>query len=228
MTQEVEVPQIRIYSSNGEELIPEQMTDGSVGIDVKAPQDIVLPPGATTKINSGLVVDVSEFSQVGKPIFTLACPRSSAGIKKGVYLLNTVGVIDPDYCGQEDEMYFFMGRRHADKEVVEHFTTTVPLGNIKSYEDIEYYLRSFMYDEYGRAGVNTFFEWEIIESDKHHHKVRVVMMKCVGDRDFVVYEKGERFAQLLFLPYHPSSLKTIEKEQLKEDARGGFGSTGDE
>ena len=42
----------------------------------------------------------------------------------------------------------------------------------------------------------------------------------------LVFKQGERFAQLLFVPYEAPMIKVVEKAELKPFSRGGIGSTG--
>lgn len=232
-------PQVRIYSAHGEELVPEQMTEGSVGIDVRTPEDIFLPRGCKTRVDSGLTIDVSEFIEAGQKIFTLAVPRSSAGCKHDVFLLNTVGVIDPDYCGlnpetgKVDEMKFFLGRRHVMPEVLERIEGTGPKSCFRDDPELQDRIKWIMthngYEEDAQR---------IVDYDPKTGALELIVLSTslpnlhYGPYDLGVergeplYKKGDRFCQLLFLPYTPASLRVIQKHQLIEKTRGGFGSTG--
>ena len=44
--------------------------------------------------------------------------------------------------------------------------------------------------------------------------------------DNLVFKAGERFAQLLFIPYESPMIKLVDKTDLKPYSRGGIGSTG--
>ena len=73
-------------------LIPFIGTMHSAGADLRIPYDVILPPGETQFLNTGVRVEIPE-QHLG-----LIIPRSSLG-KRNLMLSNTVGVIDSDYRG---------------------------------------------------------------------------------------------------------------------------------
>lgn len=81
---------------NGIEL-PARATKGSAGYDFKAPMDIKLKPGETIKIPTGIRCRIED-GWVLK-----LYPRSSFGFKYRLQLNNTVGIIDSDYFGSNNE-----------------------------------------------------------------------------------------------------------------------------
>jgi dUTP pyrophosphatase len=60
--------------------------------------DIDIPPRSIRLVGTGLVIAVPDGHFLG--IFA----RSSTPLKRGLMVANGVGVIDPDYCGPEDEI----------------------------------------------------------------------------------------------------------------------------
>lgn len=74
--------------------IPTRATSGSAGYDLHSPAEVTISVGATVRIPAGIAMALPEHT-VG-----LIYPRSSLGIKHGVVLANTVGVIDSDYRGE--------------------------------------------------------------------------------------------------------------------------------
>ena len=80
----------------GEFSLPSHATVGSAGWDLRAMTDqaVVLEPGATALVPSGLSVFIQDPQWVG-----LIMPRSGLGHKKGLVLGNLTGVIDADYQG---------------------------------------------------------------------------------------------------------------------------------
>lgn len=71
--------------------LPVRATAGSAGYDFFAPADIVLNPGETAKIPTGVRVEMEQD-------WVLKCyPRSGLGFKFRLQLNNTVGIIDSDY-----------------------------------------------------------------------------------------------------------------------------------
>lgn len=94
--------------------IPTRKTSGSAGYDIVSPHDIRIAPGGTAIVQTGLKCNVN------KGEVLMIYPRSSIGFKYGIYLMNTVGVIDADYFDNEsNEGHIMIGLRNAsDKEVV--------------------------------------------------------------------------------------------------------------
>lgn len=78
--------------------MPEFKTKGSVGFDLVAREDTAIPAGEVKLIPLNLVVKTPE----GYGLFLL--PRSSTPLKKGLLIPNGVGIIDQDYCGNDDEL----------------------------------------------------------------------------------------------------------------------------
>jgi dUTP pyrophosphatase len=60
--------------------------------------DITIEPGRVALIPTGLVI------QVPLRMFLGIFARSSTPLKKGLMVANGVGVVDPDYCGPDDEV----------------------------------------------------------------------------------------------------------------------------
>ena len=76
--------------------LPVRGTSQSAGYDFICPEDVLVLPGCTVKVNTG----IKAYMQPGEVLMLF--PRSSFGIKKGLALANTVGVIDADYYNNED------------------------------------------------------------------------------------------------------------------------------
>ena len=57
-----------------------------------------VPPGGVVLVRTGLVIEVPSGHFLG--IFA----RSSTPLKRGLMVANGVGVLDPDYCGPNDEV----------------------------------------------------------------------------------------------------------------------------
>lgn len=89
---------LAIYRGLG---LPERATRYSAGYDFKAPCDIVLEAGKTVLIPTGIRVKMRE------DYVLMLFPRSSLGFKYRLQLNNTVGIIDSDYYGAENEGHIF-------------------------------------------------------------------------------------------------------------------------
>lgn len=71
--------------------LPERATGRSAGYDIRLPVGITIPAGWQVDCLTGLKVAIND------DCVLLIVPRSSMGIKHGLVLANTVGVIDADY-----------------------------------------------------------------------------------------------------------------------------------
>ena len=85
-------------------ILPTQATNGSAGADIRAClfdeetgekiTKIKIPAGGKIKVHTGLAFQLPENHVM------LIFPRSSMGVKKGLMLCNTTGVLDSDYRGE--------------------------------------------------------------------------------------------------------------------------------
>ena len=77
--------------------VPTYATGGSAALDLRAclGQPQTVQPGETVLIPSGIAISIHDPGLVA-----LLVPRSGLGIKHGIVLANTVGVIDSDYQGE--------------------------------------------------------------------------------------------------------------------------------
>lgn len=80
---------------------PKRATTGSAGYDFYAPFDIVLKPGETIKVPTGIRCKMEE------DYVLMLYPRSGLGFKYRLQLNNTVGVIDSDYYYSDNEGHIF-------------------------------------------------------------------------------------------------------------------------
>lgn len=93
--------------------LPVRATAGSAGYDFFSSIDLRLEPGQSVTVPSG----VRALIDPGWVLLLL--PRSSAGFKYGVMLRNTVGVIDSDYSGAENEGHLRVGLTNTGDRVFE-------------------------------------------------------------------------------------------------------------
>jgi len=78
--------------------VPQYQTPGSVAFDVYSRIDIDIEPWKPTVIPLNLVVAVPQGH------FLMLSARSSTAKKYGLIVANGVGIIDQDYCGDNDEI----------------------------------------------------------------------------------------------------------------------------
>lgn len=86
--------------------LPIRKTKCSAGYDVEAAEDVTIPafkPGVKpTLVKTGLK------AYCPPDEFFLLCNRSSGPAKKGLVMANSVGIVDCDYYGNEDNDGHFM------------------------------------------------------------------------------------------------------------------------
>lgn len=90
--------------------MPVRATAGSAGYDFFSPVEIMLEPGETVKLPTGMRVWM-------EPDWVLSCyPRSGLGFKYRLQLNNTVGIIDSDYYNSDNEGHIFAKLTNDTKE----------------------------------------------------------------------------------------------------------------
>ena len=92
----IEVMRVGEDGLNDDLSLPEYMTEGSAGMDVRAavPRAHVLRPGARTILPTGLALAIPQGYEVQ------VRPRSGLAFRHGVTVLNAPGTIDSDYRGE--------------------------------------------------------------------------------------------------------------------------------
>lgn len=84
------------YEENQHVVLPHRKTKGSAGYDLTIVEAITLEPGARGLAKTGLKAYMQDNEVLEVYI------RSSIGMKQGVWLPNSVGIIDADYYGNSD------------------------------------------------------------------------------------------------------------------------------
>lgn len=81
--------------------LPKRATAGSAGYDFYVPIHLIIEPGETVKVPTGIRVEMENN-------WVLKCyPRSGLGFKYRLQLNNTVGIIDSDYFFSDNEGHIF-------------------------------------------------------------------------------------------------------------------------
>ena len=78
--------------------LPSYQTAGSLGFDIHCREDTTIPPKSIGLIPGNVIVETPE------GFMLLVSLRSSTPRKKGLHVPHGIGVIDNDYCGDEDEI----------------------------------------------------------------------------------------------------------------------------
>lgn len=93
--------------------LPVYQTNGSVGFDIYSRENIEVSPKSIELIPSNLIVETP------KGYMLLLALRSSTPKKKGLMKPHGIGVIDNDYCGENDEIKIQVYNFTDNKVVVE-------------------------------------------------------------------------------------------------------------
>jgi dUTP pyrophosphatase len=77
---------------------PEYKSSGAVAFDLYSRLNLTIGPGQINIVPTNVIVRVPENYML------LVASRSSTPLRTGLVLANGVGIIDQDYCGDEDEI----------------------------------------------------------------------------------------------------------------------------
>jgi len=91
--------------------LPKYETNGAVGFDFVAREDVVVGAKSLGLIPGNVVIEVPT------GFMLVVASRSSAPRKKGLLTPHGIGIIDHDYCGPEDEVKIQV-YNFRDEEVV--------------------------------------------------------------------------------------------------------------
>jgi dUTP pyrophosphatase len=78
--------------------LPRYASAGAAAFDLAAAEAVTVAPRAFALVPTGLVVEVPA------GMFLAIFARSSTPLKRHLLVANGVGVVDPDYCGPDDEV----------------------------------------------------------------------------------------------------------------------------
>jgi dUTP pyrophosphatase len=79
--------------------LPEYKSDGAAAFDLYAREDVTINPGEVALIPLNVAIEIP------KEYFVLLADRSST-YKLGITCIDGIGIIDSDYCGDNDEYRF--------------------------------------------------------------------------------------------------------------------------
>lgn len=74
--------------------MPARATPGSAGFDLRAAEDLTIPPGEWRVVPTGIALAIPDGWEAQ------VRPRSGLAVKHGVTVLNAPGTIDSDYRGE--------------------------------------------------------------------------------------------------------------------------------
>ena len=78
--------------------LPKYETEGSVGFDLICRESAEIPPHSIVLIPANVIIETP------RGYMLMVCLRSSTPRKLGLMMPQGVGIVDNDYCGEEDEL----------------------------------------------------------------------------------------------------------------------------
>jgi dUTP pyrophosphatase len=109
---EADVPEVCGDAAAAYDLIsmPVRATAGSAGYDIKSPFSFTLEPGSSIRVATGLRCSISDGWVM------MIFPKSGLGFKFRAQLDNTVGIVDQDYYGADNEGHILVKITNDSKE----------------------------------------------------------------------------------------------------------------
>lgn len=94
--------QLTILKRHPDAVLPAYQTPGAAAFDLAIVEGVVIGARSIAKVRTGLVI------QTPPGHVLVLASRSSNPMKKGIDLANSIGVIDSDYRGPEDEILLLL------------------------------------------------------------------------------------------------------------------------
>jgi len=134
--------------------LPKYQTTGAVAFDLCSAKDVEILPGTSAQVPTGVIIDVSDLPGVHVEVL----PRSSLFKKKKLILANSVGTVDRDYAGGEDEIFLFV-------------FAPLTREHILNPEKLNEPIRIYRGERLAQARLTCFVRAEIVELEKPRQKV---------------------------------------------------------
>jgi dUTP pyrophosphatase len=108
---------IKIFRKNKSVSLPERKSEKAAGLDIYSAEDIEIPSGKVTLVDTGLIIQIPEGFHIKLYL------RSGFAVKNNISLVNDTGIIDEDYCGEKDYIKIAVVRHltgdlEADRKLV--------------------------------------------------------------------------------------------------------------
>lgn len=85
---------LKVKRINKDAKLPEYAHEGDAGLDVFSIEDVVINPGKTSLIHTGIKIELPKETEAQ------IRPRSGLALKNSITVLNTPGTIDEGYRGE--------------------------------------------------------------------------------------------------------------------------------
>lgn len=162
-------------------------------IDLYAAEDVIIKKGTKAFVNLGIAM------QLPKGFEAYILPRSSTVNKWGCILLNSMGVVDETYCGDDD---WWKSNLYC----------IFPNQDDKIYVDIDN-------DPY-------WFIWLSRRKKVGRWILKHLFSKMYEEHRYTLIQKGDKICQFRIMPHMPT-VTFNEVNTLNNVNRGGFGTTGE-
>ncbi len=126
--------------------LPEYKTKGSVCMDLYVRETTTVEPEGIAYIPLNIAI------QVPNGYWTMVLPRSSMH-KLGIMMINSVGVIDSDYCGNEDEIKLIAYNFKKERVIIEKGARIAQMMVVK-YEKVDIFETDKL-DSTNRGGIGS-------------------------------------------------------------------------
>ena len=103
---------VRIAKIHPDAIVPHYVHPGDSGMDVYSIEEVIIPPGQTALVRTGLKIAVPEGYEAQMR------PKSGLALKHAISLLNTPGTIDSGYRGEIRVILINHGQQpyHVEKQ----------------------------------------------------------------------------------------------------------------
>lgn len=88
--------------------LPEYHTEGSVAFDIYTREETTIEPHSFAVVPGNFILETPPGHML------VIAARSSSAKKKGLSMRNGIGIIDQDYCGNEDEIHIMLQNLTSD------------------------------------------------------------------------------------------------------------------
>jgi dUTP pyrophosphatase len=133
----VEIAVKRVRPGYADLPLPDYMTEGAAGMDLRAALDapLALAPGARSLVPTGIAVAVPRGYEAQ------VRPRSGLALRQGLTLLNSPGTIDSDYRGEVMVLLINLGDREQSLQrgdrIAQLVVAPVSRARLREVDDLE-------------------------------------------------------------------------------------------
>lgn len=149
-----------------EAITPTKGNEWSIGYDLHIIEETILKRGETKLVGTGIIAVPPD------GFYWQLHLRSSTPLKyPGLDLANNIGIIDPDYCGLQDEIKLILrnvGRKkihiHKGSKIAQLILVKIPTG-YDGIENLELHQWRAIYDknEYSRGGFGSTDRYSVLD-----------------------------------------------------------------